>query len=189
MSQRSLIFLITILLLPTIFIWYKALTKEGEFVLGIKTNSVDNPVSIVISTHPEFTITPSLVPTNTPHVIPTLVPTPTIIPTKIPTDTPEPPRYSSEEIYMYMDQLSLENGLNPHVIRHIAVCESGFRQDAVNGPNSGLFQFTSSTWQTYRNQMRENSDPDLRLDAMESIKTAIYMISIGGTGHWPNCIP
>jgi hypothetical protein len=37
--------------------------------------------------------------------------------------------------------------------------------------------------------MELDPNPDLRYNAEESIKTAAYLISIGKTYLWPNCIP
>ena len=79
--------------------------------------------------------------------------------------------------------------LIPNVMRHLAICESGFRADAVNGPYVGLFQFGPTTWQNIRAEIGENPDPDLRADAEEAIQTAAYALARGKLGIWPNCQP
>jgi soluble lytic murein transglycosylase-like protein len=131
-------------------------------------------------------------------------PTETIIPSSTKTvSTPHPSplltsgegkkvfvnKYSSEEIYNMINQYSGEKGVSPDVIRHLAVCESGFRPDVKNGIYAGLFQYDPSTWKNFRKMMGEDPDPDLRFDAKEAIRTTVYLVSIGKQSLWPNCMP
>jgi len=51
----------------------------------------------------------------------------------------------------------------------------------------GLFQFDTRTWQTYRNRMGKDPNPDLRGNAQQAVETAAYVYSISATGIWPNC--
>ena len=116
-------------------------------------------------------------------------PTPRPKPTPKPTPTPEVTKYSSEEIYHLIDDLSGQLGVDPNVIRHIAVCESGFNPLSVNGKYAGLFQFDALTWRTNRQSLHLDANPALRLDAQEAIHTAVYLVSIRGGSAWPNCYP
>ncbi len=77
--------------------------------------------------------------------------------------------------------------VDSNLMTKIAKCESGFNPDAVNGPFAGLFQFISGTWITNRKAMGLNTDPALRFNAEEAIKTAAFKISRDGAGAWPVC--
>jgi len=79
--------------------------------------------------------------------------------------------------------------VDPDVLRHIAICESGFNPLAKNGPYIGLFQFGAATWSSNRKLIGEDPNPDLRYSAEESIQTAAYMIATKGRQFWPNCSP
>ena len=107
-----------------------------------------------------------------------------------PTPTPIPqPEFSGEEIHKFIERFSAQYSCDPNVLRHIAVCESGFRADAVNGPYVGLFQFATVTWKSHRNLMGEDGNPDLRFNAEEAVQTAAYVVSQGKGYIWPNCYP
>ncbi|OGM21896.1 hypothetical protein A2863_02275 [Candidatus Woesebacteria bacterium RIFCSPHIGHO2_01_FULL_38_9b] len=136
------------------------------------------------------TLTPTLVPTNEPTVTPSMAPTfvPTLKPTPEATIITQP-HYSSEQINAFIERFAGQYGVDPNVLRHIAVCESGFNASSVNGPYVGLYQFSSNTWINNRSQMGEITDPELRYDAEEAVQTAAYLISIGKKGIWPNCYP
>jgi hypothetical protein len=86
-------------------------------------------------------------------------------------------------IKKYASMYSVDAGL----LVRIAKCESGFNPQAVNGPFAGMYQFMSGTWISNRKAMGLNTDPALRYDAEESIKTAAYKISHDGAGAWPVC--
>ena len=79
--------------------------------------------------------------------------------------------------------------MDPNIVRYIAICESGFRSNAKNGPYIGLFQFGEVTWKNIREEFGEDINTDLRYSAEESVQTAAYAISQGKTGIWPNCQP
>jgi hypothetical protein len=142
-------------------------------------------VLAVATTAPIVTITPSPSPTETPTSTmkpKTLKPTPTI--------TPAPqPIFTSEQIYEFTNRFAGQYGVDPNVVRYIAVCESGFRPDAKYVKYVGLFQFDSTTWKNLRIKMGEDANPDLRANAEEAVQTAAYAISIGKRGIWPNCNP
>lgn len=74
-------------------------------------------------------------------------------------------------------------------LRHIAICESGFRSSAKNGPYGGLYQFDETTWKSSRRVMGEEIDPQLRFNAEEAVQTAAYLISKDKFYLWPNCKP
>jgi soluble lytic murein transglycosylase-like protein len=126
----------------------------------------------------------------TPSATITVKPTPT--PTKVkptPTPAPTPTASLSQEVSGFVDRFSAQYGVDPNVLRHVAICESGFRSNAKNGPYIGLFQFGATTWINIRKEMHEEASPDLRYSAEESMQTAAYVLSKGKGGIWPNCMP
>ncbi len=133
---------------------------------------------------PTVTPYPTTVPT------PTIKPTPTPKPTPIPTPTPKPqPKFTSEQIYHLIDSYAGKYRVDPNVIRHMAICESGFNPLARNHIYGGLFQFDVQTWKSFRSIMGESPDPDLRFNAEAAINTTAYMISIRRGYLWPQCFP
>jgi hypothetical protein len=69
----------------------------------------------------------------------------------------------------------------------IAKCESGFRENAVNGPYAGIYQFVSGTWISNRRAMGLDENLELRYNAEESVKTAAFKMNRDGFGAWPVC--
>lgn len=133
---------------------------------------------------------PSLTPSPTPTPTETPTPTPTKKPTPKPTPTPKPqPKFTSEQIYHFTDQYGILYAVDPNVIRHVALCESGFNPSARNWIYAGLFQFDTNTWIFYRQKMGLDADPDLRYHAEEAVRTATYIFHLGKTSLWPNCYP
>lgn len=127
-------------------------------------------------------------PTETP--IPSSTPTPKPKPTKVPTPTVKPvTKYTSEQIYGFTNEFGGKYGVNSDVIRHIAICESGFNPAAKNHMYAGMFQFDAATWKSFRKMMNKNPDPDLRFEAKEAVETVAFMLSIHREALWPNCIP
>ena len=136
----------------------------------------------------------SATPTPTPTVTPSSTPGPSASPTPKPKNTPTPspvpqPKISQAEIHALMERFAGQYAVDVNVLRHIAVCESGFDPSAVNGPYAGLYQFNITTWKKNRVLMGEEVNPDLRFNAEESIQTAAYLISQGKRYLWPNCYP
>lgn len=80
-----------------------------------------------------------------------------------------------------------EYGVDKGLLMKIADCESHFHTTSVNGDYGGMFQFSTGTWQGTRAQMGLDQNPDLRFSGEESIRTAAFKISRGGTGAWANC--
>lgn len=134
---------------------------------------------------------PTLTPTSSPTPTPTLTATPTPPkPTATPTPTPEPAEaYSGKEMQSFIEQYAGQYGVDPNVLRYVAVCESGLNPSAMNGPYGGLYQFSASAWNTYRTRLGADSSPGLRFDAREAVRTAAFVLSINAAFIWPNCVP
>lgn len=149
--------------------------------------------SAVLSDSLEY-ISPTQSPTATPSPTPkpTSIPLPTTTPKLKPTSTPTPippPTITPSEIHALMERFAGQYGIDVNVLRHIAVCESGFKPLASNGPYAGLYQFNITTWQNNRRLMGEDINQDLRFNAEEAIQTAAFLISQGKKSLWPNCYP
>lgn len=154
---------------------------------------------IIINRKPETKVLSEItVSTPVPTEIPTESPTPTPEPTEVPTPkptvkpTPTPlpqPKYTSEEINHFIDRFAGQYGVDANVLRHIALCESGFNPAASHAGYAGLFQFGSATWKNIRKEIGEDINPDLRFNAEEASQTAAYALSQGKSAIWPNCKP
>jgi hypothetical protein len=133
---------------------------------------------------------PTSMPTDTPSPTPSPSPTPTKKPTPKPTPTPIPqPTFTSAEIYEFTNRFAGQYGVDPNVIRAIAICESGFNPSAKNSVYLGLFQFDATTWKNLRIKMGEDPNLSLRANAEEAVQTASYAVSIGERSLWPHCYP
>jgi soluble lytic murein transglycosylase-like protein len=139
----------------------------------------------------EIIVAPTEVPTPTPIETPspTPSPSPTPIPTKTPKPAPTPTPVPPAEINAFIDRFSAQYGVDPNVMRHIAICESGFNPLAKRGAYVGLYQFGPITWQNLRKEIGEDINVNLRYSAEESAQTAAYALSQGKRGIWPNCAP
>lgn len=171
--------------LPIIIVWFYIFVKNTQEVLISPVESAPTPM-----------------PTEVPHITPTatlsaVLGTTTIAsvaakPKKItPTakSTPTPTMATSEEVYKLIEKYAPMKGIDPNVIRHMALCESGFRSNATNGIYAGLFQFAPASWRSIRAEMSKDTNIDLRYSPEEAIQTAIYALSMGRGGMWPNCMP
>jgi len=168
-----------------IFFLLIILAGEAITLFSMKKGKPEEKVlSAVTTLAPAFSPTP--IPSTTPT--PTLVPTPKPAPVKTPTPVPQP-SYTSEQINGFIDKFAGQYGVDPNVIRHIAICESGFNPNAKNYIYTGLFQFGQITWQNIRVIMGENKDINLRLNAEDAVQTAVYAVSIGDHSIWPHCYP
>lgn len=123
--------------------------------------------------------TPSATPTKKITPKPTIKVTPKITPTPA----------NSQDVNNFIERFSNQYGVDPNVIRHIAICESGFNSSATNGKYIGLFQFDTTTWINLRKVMGEETNPELRYSAEEAVQTVCYAISKGKSRLWPHCIP
>lgn len=158
----------------------------GEIIYLAKVK-IDIKVNLSTPT-PIVTIIPTISPSPLPSPPPTIKPTPK--PTVKPTPSPVPqPTFTSEQIYEFTNRYAGQYGVDPNVIRAIAICESGFKPNAKYIKYVGLFQFDVATWKSLRAKMGEDVNPDLRANAEEAVKTAAYAISIGKRYLWPNCNP
>lgn len=116
--------------------------------------------------------------------------------TPVPTPTPKPTLTPTPTIH-YMTGGELEtlfaeagNGqsISSDLLRKIAHCESGFNPGAKNGIYGGLFQFSTSTWIVTRLAMNKDTNPALRFNPAEAIKTAAFKLATDGIHAWPNCV-
>lgn len=124
-------------------------------------------------------------PTSQP-VLSTAIPSPTVAPTAIPPTTAAIP--APADLETLFAKYSGEFAVDVGILKKIAKCESGFNPNANNsGMYLGMFQFGAQTWSANRARMGLDTNPDLRTNAEEAIRTAAYVISRGGIGAWPNC--
>lgn len=134
--------------------------------------------------------------TQTPSALPTPTPTPTPSPklTLAPTPSPKPKVIpiapaSSQQINAFIERFAAQYGVDPNVLRHIAICESGFNPLASNLSYAGLYQFSPNSWQNYRVKMGEEMNADLRFNAEEAVQTAAFVLSRNQGYIWPSCVP
>jgi hypothetical protein len=162
----------------------KAGIVKNSDVLGESSKGSNN---IQIATP---TLAPTQTPTTTQTPTPTFFPTPTLSPTPTLTPTPSPtptPIVAPDNLAHLFSQYANQYGVDEQLLIKIAWCESRFDPGAVNGPYLGLYQFMQERWITYRTQMGHDTNPDLRANPEEAIKTAAYVISLGKLFMWPNC--
>jgi len=173
-------------------VYIGGLVLVGLLGLTGATEVVKNKIEKVQLVSPIVSITPTII--ATPSATPaaelaspsaTSTPKPRIKVTPKPTPTIEPP----EKVNKLVDKYSIEYGLDPNVVRHLGLCESGFRSNATNGKYVGLFQYDTQTWSRIRTEMGLSTDPDLRYSAEEMIKTTSYALAKGKTKLWPHCVP
>jgi hypothetical protein len=162
---------------PTIFMG----TIQQSDVPVIKQAAIPTPTPTTIVT-PTPTTVPTMIPTATPA--PTAIPSPTPTETPIPTETAQP---SSSDLETLFSQYSAQYSVSEDELKKIAQCESGFNTNSDTGLYAGMFQFSATTWESERNAMGLDPNPDLRKDAGEAIRTTAYMLSRGGENAWPNC--
>lgn len=148
----------------------------------VTPSPIDSPMPTVTPT-PFPTATPTVTPPSTPT--PTLTPSPSPTPTLTPTPTPQP--VTSEQLDNWFTSYSNQYSIDRQKLWNIAVCESGLNVNAKNGDYGGLYQFSSGTWASTRTAMSADTNPDLRFNPEEAIKTAAFRISTVGVSAWPNC--
>lgn len=147
----------------------------------IEPTSTVNPTP---TPSPTSTPKPTIIPTATPSLTPTPVPTPTQIPE--PTSTPDV--WSPASMEHWFAQYAGQFGADKNLLERIANCESHFNPNAINGDYVGMFQFSTSTWINYRSQMGMDTNPALRTNPEESIKTGAFLVSKRGSAPWPSCV-
>jgi soluble lytic murein transglycosylase-like protein len=177
-------------LIPVLFYGYLKLTpaKPQPQILAAHTEYVPQAdflnITEVISTHSAELAKPN---SPTPSPKPTSTPKPTPLPTETIQDTPKINSQAPENLTLLIEKYANRYGVDKDMMIGIAKCESGFRENAVNGPYAGMYQFVSSTWVSNRRAMGEDPDPNLRFNAEESIKTAAFKMGRDGYGAWPVC--
>jgi hypothetical protein len=142
----------------------------------------------LVSPLPSVTPSPTPIPTATPTPLPTATPTP--IPTATPTPTPTPiptPIVTSADLEQLFQKYADSYQVDRELLKRIAACESGFNSNASFLDYAGMFQFSTESWTLTRQGMSEDSNPELRKNAEEAIKTAAFKIANGGQNAWPNC--
>ena len=110
--------------------------------------------------------------------------TPTAAPTSTPTPTPIIVSTNLDDLFT---KYSIEYSVDKELMKRIAYCESRLNPGAATSQYAGLYQFSESLWISTRTLMGKNSDPNLRFNAEEAIRTAAFMISQGHLSIWPNC--
>lgn len=186
MSTKKRYQMVLALLIPISFIF------STTTIRGVDVNPFIKPTLTPTATlipSPTLTPTNTPTPTFTPTPIPTHTPTPTLTPTPEPTLSPTVIPYTSNDFDQWFTQYSKEYGVEKNTLFLIAVCESKLNPQASNGDYKGIYQFSTGTWQSTRNQMGMDQNPDLRFNPEESIRTAAFKISRGGSSAWKNCLP
>lgn len=121
---------------------------------------------------------------------PSATPTPTSTPTPTPSPTPLPKPTIAvvSDLETLFTKFADQYHVDKEVLKGIARCESGFNATSNNsGMYLGMYQFAAQTWQSTRNAMGLDPNPELRTNPEEAIKTAAYKIANGGINAWPNC--
>jgi hypothetical protein len=153
------------------------------------TNSSPQVLATVVEASPTPDPSSSPSPTATPDTKPTPAPiaTPSPIPKLAVTPAPSPLRAAAGEMDTWFNEFAASESVSVELLRKIAVCESGYNQFSRNGIYGGMFQFSSSTWQSTRRAMNVDPNPDLRFDAREAIRSAAFRLATLGSAAWPNC--
>lgn len=159
---------------------YIEITPTAEVIPTITNTPIPTPEP---TAEPTITMIPS--PTTVASPTSTVAPIPTVVPTFAVTQI----KATSEQINGFINSFGAEYKVDPNVIRHVALCESGFNPNAKNLTYGGLFQFSPTTWSSWRNKMQEDANTELRFNAEEAVQTAAFVLSLGKGSIWPNCMP
>ena len=173
-------FLVGVLLTGVPFSYFALSSNNNDS--EVLAEKIESP-----SPSPTLTASPSPLPSPT-ATAGQASPKPSVTPK--PTQTPIPqPTFTPAEINAFIERFASQYGVDPNVLRHIAVCESGFNPLASNLGYAGLYQFGPTTWKNYRLAIGEDPNAELRFNAEEAVQTAAYAISQGKFHLWPNCSP
>jgi hypothetical protein len=132
---------------------------KEEKVLGRSSEENFAETTQVVSSTPTSEKTPTLsepeATLSQQPTTPTSTPTPTLSEPETtlsqqPSLTPAAPLYNQEQVQGFITRFAGQYGVNEHVLRHIAICESGLDPAAINGVYFGLFQFNEVTWKNSR---------------------------------------
>jgi hypothetical protein len=148
--------------------------------VAVLPSPTETPTPTVLPTE---TPTPTVLPTSLPSQIPTATPTPLITETPTPTLTPSAP----VDIEALFTDHANHSSVDKELLKRIAQCESGMNSSAENGQYGGMYQFSEGSWRSTRSTMGMDTDPSLRFNPGESIRTAAFKLSTGGRSAWPNC--
>ncbi len=161
---------------------------------SVNINDPKLSISSAVLPSPSPTSTPTATPrptvTPSPKPKPTLTPSPKPRPsaTLTPFPTPTPIIATSQQLDSWFTHYSNQYSVDREKLWSIAVCESKLNANARNGDYAGMYQFSSNTWQSTRKAMNLDSNPELRFNPEEAIKTAAFKISAGGISSWKNCV-
>jgi len=158
-------------------------------VLGISIIIIRSPKTTLTAsgqTH-QITVSPTVFVLDYIVITETPIPTPTSTPTPLPTSTPTPLPFTTADYEKWFTTYSNNQSINKELLKRIAFCESGLNPRAINGVYGGLYQFSTNSWISTRKSMNQDSNPDLRFNPEEAIKTAAFKIATAGIRAWPNC--
>ena len=149
----KIILVVSVIYLATMYILGNNNNKK---VLGIE--EIDSIPYATIA--PSQTPSPTPTPTETPIPKPTNTPSPTLkpmdsamlttSPSAQPISAPVITAATSADVNGFIDRFSSQYGVDPNILRYIAISESGFRSNAKNGPYIGLYQFVEITLKNIR---------------------------------------
>ena len=93
---------------------------------------------------------------------------------------------STTTINNLIDKYASEYKTDQGLMKKIIACESSFDPKAKSRKSSatGLAQFILPTWKETRVEMNLDTNPELRTNAEESIKTMAFKLSTDGTTAW-----
>jgi len=181
--------------------------KQFISFINEKINGKPDPIppNLVQSTNPERVIrsgklTPTIAQRRDETIFnPFSTPTPTSTPTEpiTPQITARNPNYSKYNpqpvVVDAITRAAKQYDMDPSILFDVALQESSFNPNSINkttGLNdSGLFQFTDSTWQTVKNYANMPGSTlklpsDNRLDPYTNALAAAYLIAHGQLGRW-----
>lgn len=174
-KTKDLIWLAGVLIIGTY--WLVKRNQPTPTLLSPLVSAEPSPAVVLgaIDPSPELTASPSASPkaSSSPKPSPSPLPSPT----------------ASEKVNEYIEKYAAQYAVDPNVLRHVAVCESGFNSSAVNGIYVGLFQFDAAAWKNIRQEMGKAINSELRFSAEESAQTAAFALSKDRGKLWPNCYP
>ncbi len=182
--------------LPVLFLLSRASSSPATVLADEPAPEI---ISVTLETHaPEETVEPVVLavaeeattprPTESPTPAPPTPAPSTPSPTASPEPTPTPDVWSPPAIEPIFANYAGMYSVDKNILERLANCESHFNENAQNGDYLGMFQFSTSTWMSYRMRMGLDANPDLRTNIEESIKTAAYVIQQQGVSPWPSCL-
>jgi|GEM_PF-1274637 len=187
---------------PTLFVYHPSSSHNTT-----GTKSIISPTpTLFVQEASQVSLAPAIAPDNptgepaeTPMPTPmeTVAPAPTVLVTVAVTATPTPTASltpqptalpGSSDLETLFSTYSKDYQVDENELKKIAQCESGFNSNSNNsGLYLGMFQFAATSWESVRSAMGLDTNPDLRTDAQEAIRTAAYMLAHGEENAWPNC--